>query len=174
MHGTLAIAHGKANLVGAESCTKSPRSVEINLILGRTCRTVFGRKTWSYLTELFGVSERSAKSRLACEREFTADELAVLLRSENGLRFLVAVMGDAQPAWWKTFKGHIALLDARKLQRAAQRRLQEAIDAETDLSAAIARADLLSDEEFHRPHGDALRSMARIPDRAVASATGRR
>ena len=72
----------------------------------------------------------------------------------------------------KIFLGCAA--DIRKMQMAAQRRvakaLGEALDADRSLSQAIARADALAvhDEEFARPHADALRSMAGLHHRAVA------
>jgi uncharacterized protein YutE (UPF0331/DUF86 family) len=94
--------------------------------------------------------------------------LAIMLRSEHGLRFLSAVMADARPRWWVAFKSQAAITNARRHEAAARRSLQEAVDATADLSAAIARTEILPDQDFHRGHVDALRTMAGVSDRTMA------
>jgi len=133
-------------------------------------RSLWPRKTAAELAELTGASLRTAERWLAGERTLSTDALAALIRSERGLDFLVALMADAEPVWWRRVKAYFAAIDAQRLQRAARRRLREAIDADTALSAAIGRADalLVQDEEFYREQGDALRAVARGPHRTLA------
>lgn len=167
-------AFALANSGGAETGIQNPGTGNISALIVECAKGISPRKTWGYLVNALGISERVAKHRLAGTREFTVDELAVMLRSERGIDYLVAIMGDAEPAWWSRFKKHVAVAEAARMQRAARRKLQEAIDADADLSAAITRAAVLQDEEFHRPHVDALGAMGRLHDRAVASAAKRR
>lgn len=162
------------NSVGAVLAPERPNPGNIQRILIDTARAISPRKTWGYLASLIHVHERVAKHRLAGTREFTTAELAVMLRSERGIDYLVAVMGEAEPAWWRKIKSHIAVAEAARVQGVARRKLKEAIHADADLAAAIARAAVFPDEDFHRPHVDALSAMARLSDRAMAPATKRR
>jgi hypothetical protein len=138
-------------------------------------RSLWPRKTAAELAGLTGASLRTAERWLAGERELSTGALAALIRSEHGLDFLVALMADAEPAWWCRAKAYFAAIDAQRMQRAARRRLKEAIDADTELTAAIGRADalLVQDSEFFGPHVDAVRATARVRDRAVAQRTKR-
>lgn len=169
-HTTFALA----NTGGAVSGHRNTQSGTIHDLIVQTARAISPAKTWAYLVSLTHVTERVAKHRLAGSREFTVDELALMLRSERGIDYLVAIMGNAEPRWWQGFKKQVAVADSIRMQRAARRKLQEAIDADADLTTAIARAVSFSDQDFHRPHVDALGSMARVPDRAVAAPTGKR
>lgn len=137
-------------------------------------------KPTAVLAEWLGISQRTAERKLGGQRPYTAEEIGHLLRSERGFEILVAVMGDAKPAWWRICAPLMEVAEIRKMQKAAQRRvskaLEGALDADRDLSAAIARADALAvhDEDHSGPYRDALRSMGRIPDRPVAPAHRKR
>lgn len=39
--------------------------------------------------------------------DISADALADLLRSDDGLKFLEALIGDARPVWWRAFKKRV-------------------------------------------------------------------
>jgi hypothetical protein len=174
VNATLAVS---ANRRGARSCTSNARSCTENESIVSFVKNLVPRKTWAFLSEKLGICERTAKHRLAGKREFTASELAVLLRQERGRELLVAIMGDAKPTWWVEVYRQFKIHDARKAALLAERDLQEAINAVDDTTAAIARTEtalVLQDEEFHRPHVDALRSMAGVRNRTVAAATNRR
>lgn len=131
-------------------------------------------KPAAVMADWLGISERTAKRKLGCERELSAEEIGRLIRSEHGFHFVTAIMDDARPEWWRVCSALMDAADIRKMQMAAQRRiaktLEGALDADRTLSSAIARAEALAvhDEEHARPHIDALRSMARVPGRAVA------
>ena len=135
-----------------------------------TLKNLFPQHTRKTLARLLGVSDGAAHKKLTGERAFSAAELAALIRSEHGLDFLVALMADAEPAWWRRAKAYFAAIDAQRMQRTARRKLREAIDADADLSAAIGRADalLVQDADFYGAHADAVRAAARVPDRTMA------
>lgn len=62
--------------------------------------------------------------------------------------------------------------EARKMQVAARRRLEKtiesAVDADRHLTAAIQRAEALSDQDHVGPYSDALRSMDLVSHRTMA------
>jgi hypothetical protein len=146
-----------------------PKSRSISPVM-HVARSLWPRKTAAELAEITGVSLRTAERWLAGERALSTAALAALIRSEHGLDFLVAVMADAEPAWWRRVNAYFAAIDAQRLQRAARRKLREAIDADTALSDDIRRADalLVQDEDFYRGQADALRAAARVPNRPLA------
>lgn len=131
-------------------------------------------KPAAVLADWLGISDRTAKRKLAGQRELSVEELGHLIRSERGFEIVVAIMADARPEWWRICAPLMEAADIRKMQMAAQRRvakaLEGALDADRQLSATLQRAEALHDQEHMRPHIDALRSMARTPDRAVAPA----
>lgn len=128
------------------------------------------RKPWAYLVDILGIKQRAAKHRMAGTRKFSAHDLALLLRTEQGLDVLSAVMAGATPRWWRECVQQQTVAQARKGLRQA---VKAALDADQSLSDAIATADAFSDADFHRPHLDALRAIGRVPDRALAQAAKR-
>lgn len=56
------------------------------------------------LAAITGAADRTARDWLALRANYSADALAALLRTEDGLQILEAVMGDARPAWWRKIK----------------------------------------------------------------------
>lgn len=140
-------------------------------------RAAFPEHTRKLVASIVGLSAGATKKKLEGDRPFKADELAAMLRTERGFELLTAVMADAKPAWWVLCSAFMEVRTAQRLQAKARRRIARAVrstlNADADLTAAIARAELFSDEEFHRPHADALRSMAGIPDRPLAQTKGR-
>lgn len=132
-----------------------------------------GRKT---LARLLGLSTDGAKKKLEGQRALSLDEFVILLRTPAGFKYLSAVMSDSTMQWWRICAPLMEIADVQAMQIRARRKFSNAVkgalDADADLSAAIARADVLlvQDEDFHRPHVDAVRAMARVPHRAVAKA----
>ena len=104
------------------------------------------------------------------------------VRVENEREIICAIMADVNriPDWWRICVPLMDAADIRKMQIAAQRRLTKAlgevVDADKSLTAAIQRSEALAfhDEEHMRPHLDALRSMAGVPDRAMAQTKRKR
>jgi hypothetical protein len=163
--GLVTRAQEKANGAGPGSCSTSTRSVDASAILADCCRTVFGRKTGAQVSALLGLSERAAKSRLACEREYTADEIRDLLQSEQGIHFLVALMGEARPAWWVSLL-RMGMLGGIARRRAADLRLLKRV-ADADRSSPIKAAQMVQDEDFFGPVLEAFDAVTRAQSRAV-------
>jgi hypothetical protein len=172
----------------------------VNKIISDVLKIKEHRKTWGFLCDLLfntsriEMTERVAKHRLAGTRDYTVEELQALLRSDEGLDFLVAVMGDAQPAWWRWMTRVMVLAAVRRRQAedaqeilkletsgdvdvGARRRIKGALDADKRLSGAIARAETTLG--LSRPNLDRVGAAdggrgARVSHRAVAQANGRR
>lgn len=166
-------ARATANSVGDGACTASCTDVHLHGALIECARRIFPRKTWAFIADVTGLSERSAKYRMAGERTFTAEELGALLHSEHGLEFLAAMMAGSRAAWWRRFGQQMAISDARRMERAARRKLQEALDADRDVAAAIERADafLVRDAHDDRPVAAAMWPVSGVPRRALAPKT---
>lgn len=157
-----------------------PQRGEISRSVAKAINQLFGDAAARVLGDWFQIDTKQANRKLDCERAFDLDELGALIRSERGFEIVVAIMGDANPKWWRVCSALMDAADVRAMQIVAQRRiaktLREAIDADADLTAAIARSEALAfhDEDHMRPHLDALRSMARLSDRTVAPAKTKR
>lgn len=163
-----------ANRTSAKTVTGFTQVGQTNSAVINQIKEMY-QKPAAVLADWLGLSERTAKRKLAQDRVLSVEELGHLIRSERGFEFIVAIMGDAHPGWWRICAPLMEAADIRKMQIAAQKRVAKAlagaIDADKQLSAAINRAEALAfhDEEHMRPHIDGLRTMAGVPDRAVAS-----
>lgn len=60
------------------------------------------------------VHPRTAERWLSLRTGMSADALAAILRSEEGLAFLDALMADAPPTWWQDFR---AAVERERIQR---------------------------------------------------------
>lgn len=128
MSSSVLAAAGKSNSRGAQTFTRSHTSVHLTDALMRVAQSIWIRKPVANLIAKTGVSERQAKYLLARKRGISAEALVSLLRSEDGLQFLEAMMGEARPYWWKAFK--------RKQRRAALRDEMKRLQHEFDLADA--------------------------------------
>lgn len=161
----------KANFGGARTCTSSARTGSLHAALAGCIKRFFVPVPWKQISRLFGLQERAAKHRLAADRRYTAEEIAVLLQSEYGREILATLMGEARPRWYAGVLAQMAVADARVLERRARRKLEEALDASRDTAAAIERVDAAV--SFHHEdvdrHADARRGPEPgVRDRAVA------
>lgn len=171
MSTTSAISSGFGKSSGEAPGAKFPQIGEthfrvINKIneMYSDAAVVFGR--W------LGLTDKTAKRKLNLERSLSVEELGHLIRSERGFEIVAAIMGDARPHWWRLMVPLMDAAEARQMQIAARRRLsktiESALDADKHLTAAIYRAEALSDQDHVSAHVDALRSMGGVPDRTVA------
>jgi hypothetical protein len=145
----------------------------------RVAQGLIGNKVVAYLSAETGVSQRTVKRWRANKRQIGIEEFARLLRTEEGVLYLTAVMADSRAAWWRMFCAQLDKVEAQRLQAKARNRLRRAVmgglDADAELTAAINRAEVLAfqDEDFAGPHVDALRSFGRVSNSAMAQ-TGKR
>lgn len=173
MSATSAVTTTIGKQVSARSGATIPQAGEISRSIINTIKQMYETPA-IVLGRWLNVTDKQAKRKLNGERELSADEIATLIRSEQGFHIVAAIMGDATPEWWRLCSVLMDAAEIKKMQIVAQRRiakqLRGAIDADAELTAAIARSEALAfhDPEHMRPHLDALRSMAGLSDRAVA------
>jgi hypothetical protein len=160
----------------------SPLQVAINDVL----KIAHPRKTWAFLANLLGLTERVAKHRLAASRAYTIEELQAMLQSENGFEILQVLMAQSEPKWWWWAKRVIATAERRRqaaeldqeiLQLetsrppdvSGRRRIKGDLDARTALGKAFARKETAL--AFLRPDVD--RPVAGAVAQAQAQSKGR-
>src|SRR5205823_5705458 len=130
----------------------------------RVARGLWARNTAPELALRAHATIRTAERWLAGRNELSARAIAGLLRSEEGLDFLAALMGEARPRWWRLSLAMLAVGDVRARQAAdlkTLRKLRAAIDADRTITDAIARAEAalcLQDAEFYGARFAALRA----------------
>lgn len=152
-----------------------------NSLILECLKEISPKKPWAVLMKTLGLTPRTAKHRTDGDRKFSTDELARFLQSDDGFKFLDAVMEDAQPMWWRICRPLMEVAETQKMQAAARRRLRRviegAVDADREISASISRAEAalcVQDEEFYRPHFESARAGTRAVDSAVVRATKRK
>lgn len=148
-----------------------PQVGETNSRVINKINEMYGEAT-AILATWLKVSKKTAYRKMNLERALHVEELGLMLRSERGYEVLDAIMGTAQPKWWRVMVPLMDAASARQMQVEARRRLkktiEKALDADQYLTAAIQRAEALSDQDFASGQLDALRSQRRVPDSAVA------
>lgn len=72
--------------------------------LAKTVREIFPSKTAWELSNISGLKLRACEYFLSRKTSLSGDAIVTLLRSNEGLRVLEAVMGDARPDWWTSLQ----------------------------------------------------------------------
>ena len=141
MNEAYASMSGSAKTGGAEtctvwqkSCTVSPLQAAITDIIKR--KKPAGTKAWAFLCDLFGIKERSAKSRLSNSVSYTIEELQALIHGDDGLEYFEALMADAEPEWWRWTRWAI---EQGSLKRLAVEATQKSLELESQLPITPAR-----------------------------------
>lgn len=161
------IQYGKAKRRGGDLCTSNARAVHLNLSLATCAKAVFTKPVQT-LMGLFKIGERDAKYRLSAERKFTAAEIQALLQTEEGIRFLVTIMADARPAWWRAVQRAMLMGSAVRRAEADAEMLRRFADAEQSATQTIPAALRLLDPDFFEPVVEAMAAVTRAPNRPVA------
>jgi hypothetical protein len=163
--------------VGSNFTRNGDANTSVSLCLQR----LFGAKAWAVLMSALGISEGAARKKTYGERNFSLDELRVLLHREDGFEVLSAMMTGSDCRWFKLCRAIMDADSAKCAQAFARRKisavLKGALDADQSLAAAIQDAEtalVFHDENFHRPHRDAVRAMAGVSNRPVAQTKGTR
>jgi hypothetical protein len=127
-----------------------------------TLRKIFPEHARKVLAVTLGISFGAAKKKIEGDREISLDEFAVLLRTPKGFQYLTAVMSDSTVQWWRLLAPMMEVAEVQAMQHRARRKLRNAVqgamNADADITAAIARADalLVQDEDFHRDQSAAV------------------
>lgn len=97
----------------------------INSLVMRVAQTLWPTKTDMHLAHRTGTSDRMCRYWLANKYKLSVDDLAALLRSEEGLEVLTAMMGNAKPVWWAGFKRGVKRAELRRQAKAIQKALDD-------------------------------------------------
>lgn len=189
------IARGKANGWGGETCTVRQKSCTVSALQAAVTEIIkfknpAGSKAWAYIADLFGIKERSAKSRLSNTVSYSIEELQALIHGEDGFEYFEALMAKAEPAWWcelrKTMelariRGEQALLQQRVLQldnqpmaRQDRRTMKKVINADRKLSTTRAAQETAVGILLADASRSADRAMAPSAAKTEVSTTGAR
>jgi hypothetical protein len=177
-----------ANLPGHNSGPSLYQNGAINTAIIKKIKDIYFDDTIKTLAKWLGLTIKTAKNRIQGAREFSLDEVGVLLSSDHGFKVLTAIMAAAAqrpgyrpPAWWTVCEPLMDLADAELLCEAVRRRTDKVIRKREDvadaLEAEIRRAQTLA---IHgsgpaRAHADALQSISRNHGRVLAPVSkGRR
>ncbi len=90
----------------------------------RLARVLWPAKTDLELAAITKTSDRTCRYWLSRKTDLSADALVELLRSEHGLKFIEAIIGDAKPTWWRAFKRSTDLALLRQRHEEIRRELE--------------------------------------------------
>jgi len=96
-----------------------------NSLVMRAVRAVWPTKTDMALMAKTKRSDRTCRYWLENKYSLGADDLVLLLHTDEGIQILEAVMGDAKPVWWRDFKRSVKRAELRRQQKAIQKALDE-------------------------------------------------
>jgi hypothetical protein len=113
----------RANRGSARACAILGKGLHPISAVMRAVRGLWPAKTAAELSARTGAGERMCKYYLAERFALSADALAMLLRSEEGLQILEAAMGDACPSWWIDLKRQVRIADLQRRQRQLRQEL---------------------------------------------------
>ena len=146
-----------AKIRGGETCTSSSDKCAVSQSISDLFRLIYPAKTWSVIGNLLGLSERSAKYRVAAVRPYTVEELRTILRGEDGVEFYEMLMEGSTSEAWKYLSKEIRLSRARRKQAEAaqevlaiedgpadprtRRQLRKYADADRRLNSAFAEKE---------------------------------
>lgn len=165
MSGTSLSVHAKANCRNAKNCVRTRKNLRTDAVLVTAMKRVFPFQTAFEISELIDIPQRTVEYWFAGGK-IPADALAELMRSDHGNHFVAAIMVDSRAAWWRQLCSWFTAVDALRLHRAAKRKLEEAFDEARKFDAMALPGAALSvhDEDFMRPHLDAMRAAERPHD----------
>jgi len=123
-----------ANQAPAERCTKSATDFGILQRLAIAIKTAWPRKSEAHVAHFTGRSERAVQFWLSASTRMSVEDVAALLRTEEGFLILDAIMGDDCGAeWWIVTKNAHDIRATRKMIDAAQRKLDAIRHRQQDL-----------------------------------------
>lgn len=114
-----------ANGRGATPFHDQEGQLPTNSVVMRVARSLWPTKTDIALMQRTGASDRMCRYFLANKYNLSADNLADLLRSDEGFQILEAIIGEAKPVWWRAFKKSVRRAELRRQQKAILKELDE-------------------------------------------------
>ena len=101
-----------------------PRNWANGLVM-RVAQALWPTKPDIVLSDKTKRSDRLCRYWLENKYSLGADDLVLLLRTDEGLHVLEGIMGDARPIWWRDFKRGVKRAELRRQQKAIQKALDE-------------------------------------------------
>lgn len=98
------------------SFLKKGKTLPTNSVVMRVAQSLWPKKTDMVLVDKTGASDRLCRYWLENKYSLGADHLAALLRSDEGFQILEAVIGEARPVWWRSFKRSVRRAELRRQQ----------------------------------------------------------
>ncbi|MDB5584859.1 MAG: hypothetical protein JWR80_10035 [Bradyrhizobium sp.] len=96
-----------------------------NGLVMRVAQALWPSKPDMALSQKTARSDRLCRYWLENKYSLGADDLVMLLRTDEGLQVLEGVMGDSKPIWWRDFKRSVKRAELRRQQKAIQKALDE-------------------------------------------------
>lgn len=97
----------------ATSCGKIRNKLREISPLMRVAQSLWPKKTAHSLASATGKKKRQCEYYLAGKNKLTEDAIRGLLKTDDGLKFLEALMGDSVPTWWAAFRYAVEMQDVR-------------------------------------------------------------
>lgn len=144
-----ASARDRANFLGGGLCSKNAASAQLTRQLSEMAERVFA-KPYRALVDYLQISERDAHYRLSASRKYDAVDIARLLQTEEGIRFLVVLMDQARPKWWRAIISMGVMGSVAQRRRADLKLMRRVFDADQSAVAAFSDSFRAQDEDFYR------------------------
>lgn len=149
---------------------KSRQAGGVTAAVMQKAQSLWPNKTAAEVAVRAHVSSRSVERWSAGTRKISAEALAHLLRSDQGIQFLVVLMDQARPAWWSTLLRMGLLGGIQRRREADLRLLQQVADAERTTAAVFPAALMVQDPDYYGPLLEAVLATGGVPGRPVAQA----
>lgn len=132
---------------GGALCAQNAESVQLTTAISEKVKAVFD-KPYRALVDILNISERDAHYRLASARKYTATDIARLLRSDDGIQFLVVLMESARPRWWKAVLKMGVLGSIEQRRQAELNLMRRVFDADDSATSEFSTAFRAQDPDF--------------------------
>lgn len=118
--------NAKARLSGlsAVQASEFPKNWANGLVM-RAVHSLWPSKPDMALAAKTKRSDRLCRYWIENKYSLGADDLVMLLRTDEGFQILESVIGDSKPVWWADFKRGVKRAELRRQQRAILKALDE-------------------------------------------------
>lgn len=119
-----------------KSCGNDRRRFRPARAIARVARKLWPAKTAAHLAASSGASQRSAENWLSGCADPSGDNLAALLRSDEGFDFLSELMDGAETRWWRAVRLRVRLAELERRSAETKLLLDEMREHENSLGVA--------------------------------------
>jgi len=118
------LSNPAASELSCDQESQLPKNWANGLVM-RAVQAIWPAKPDMALAQKTKRSDRLCRYWLENKYSLSADDLVLLLRTDQGITILEGVMGDAKPVWWRDFKRSVKRAELRRQQKAIQQALDE-------------------------------------------------